>query len=220
MRMLSATLGRYACHGTLDNFQQCLLYALTGYITGNGDVFTLLRDLIDLVDIYDTVLGTFHIVVRRLDQLQQNILYIFAYITGLSQCGGICDSKRYIDDLRQCLRQVSLTGTGRSYHDDITLLQLHIIQILGSRYSLVMIVHRNGEDLFRLLLPDDIFIQEVLDLLRFQKVDIRSRGLFHFFVFQFLLQDVSADIYALITDIYPGRSCDQLADLALGLVTK
>lgn len=83
-----------------------------------------------------------------------------------------------------------------------------------------MIVHRNGEDLFRLLLSDDIFIQEVLDLLRFQKVDIRSRGLFHFFVFQFLLQDVSADIYALITDIYPGRSCDQLADLALGLVTK
>ena len=83
-----------------------------------------------------------------------------------------------------------------------------------------MIVHRNGEDLFRLLLSDDIFIQEVLDLLRFQKVDIRSRGLFHFFVFQFLLQDVSADIYALITDIYPGRSCDQLANLALGLVTK
>ena len=83
-----------------------------------------------------------------------------------------------------------------------------------------MIVHRNGEDFFGLLLSDDVFIQEVLDLLRFQKVDIRSRGLFHFFVFQFLLKDVSADIYALITDIYPGRSCDQLADLALGLVTK
>ena len=83
-----------------------------------------------------------------------------------------------------------------------------------------MIVHRNGENLFRLLLSDDIFIQEVLDLLRFQKIDIRSRGLFHFFVFQFLLQDVSADIYALITDIHPGRSRDQLADLALGLVTK
>ena len=69
MRMLSATLGRYACHGTLDDLQQCLLYALTGYITGNGYILTLFRDLIDLINIYDTVLGTFHIVVRRLDQL-------------------------------------------------------------------------------------------------------------------------------------------------------
>ena len=55
-----------------------------------------------------------------------------------------------------------------------------------------MIVHRNGEDFFRLFLSDDVFIQEILDLLGFQKVDIRSRSLFHFFVFQFLLQNVRA----------------------------
>ena len=99
-------------------------------------------------------------------------------------------------------------------------MQLHIIQILGSRYSFVMIVHRNGEDFFGLLLSDDVFIQEVLDLLGFQKVNVGTRSLFHFFIFQFFLQDVCADVYALITDIYPGRSRDQLADLTLGLVTK
>ena len=35
MRMLSSSLRRYACNGSFQNFQKCLLYALTGHISGD-----------------------------------------------------------------------------------------------------------------------------------------------------------------------------------------
>ena len=94
--MLSASLRRYRCNRSLEDLKQCLLYALTGYISRDGHVLGLLGDLIDLIDIDDTVLGTLNVVICRLNNLQEDILYIFADITCLCQRRGICNRKRHI----------------------------------------------------------------------------------------------------------------------------
>ena len=66
MGMLPAALRRYVGHGSLHDLQQRLLHALAGNVTGNGGIFALAGDLIDLIHIDDAVLGPLHIEVRRL----------------------------------------------------------------------------------------------------------------------------------------------------------
>ena len=75
-----------------------------------------------------------------LNQFQQNILHIFTDITCFCQSCCICDSKWYIQNLSQCLCQKCFAGTGRSYHNNIALLQFHIIAGVGCD-SLVMIIN-------------------------------------------------------------------------------
>ena len=95
MRVLSSTLG-HGSYGSLKDLKKCLLYALTGHIAGDGGVLDFSRDLIKIVDVNNTVLGTLDIVVGCLNQLQEDIFHILTHITGLSQRGGICDGKRHI----------------------------------------------------------------------------------------------------------------------------
>ena len=109
MRVLSSTLGRHGSYGSLKDLKKCLLYALTGHIAGDGGVLGFSRDLIKLVDVNNTVLGTLDIVVSCLNQLQEDIFHILTHITGLSQRGGICDGKGHIQHFRQCLSQQGFT---------------------------------------------------------------------------------------------------------------
>ena len=166
MRMFSSTLRRNARDGTLDDLQQCLLYTLAGDIPCNRDIFTLLRNLIDLVNIDDAVLGALDIIIRRLNQLQQNVLHVLADIAGLCQCRRIRDCKRHVDDLRQCLRQIGLAGACRSDHNDIALLQLHLVEILRRGNTLIVVIHCYRQYLLCLVLSNHILIQKVLDLHR------------------------------------------------------
>ena len=52
--------------GTLQEFQQTLLYTFTADIAGDGRIITLAGDLIDLVDINDTAFSGRNIVVTYL----------------------------------------------------------------------------------------------------------------------------------------------------------
>ena len=83
MGVLSAALRRYVGHGPLHNFQQCLLNPLAGDVPGNGGIFALTGNLIDLIHIDDAVLRPLHIKVRGLQQTQKNVLHIIAHIAGL-----------------------------------------------------------------------------------------------------------------------------------------
>ena len=97
------------------------------------------------------MLRTFNIIIRCLNQLQENILNILTDIAGFCQRCCICDCKRNIDDTCQSLRQKRLTGTGRSEHQDITLLQFHA-KISACQYSLIMIIYCYGKHLLSLFL--------------------------------------------------------------------
>jgi len=94
--MLSASLRRYRCNRSLKDLKQRLLYTLAGYISRDRHVLGLLGDLIDLIDIDDTVLCTLNVVICRLNNLQEDILYILTDITCLCQRCGICNRKRHI----------------------------------------------------------------------------------------------------------------------------
>ena len=74
---------RNTCNGSFQDLQKCLLYALTGHISGNGSVLGFSCDLVDLINIDDSVLRTFNIVICCLNDLQKNILNILANIACL-----------------------------------------------------------------------------------------------------------------------------------------
>ena len=166
MGMLSASLGRNAGNGSLHDLKESLLNALSGDIPCDGDILAFLGNLVNLVNVYNTVLRTLHVIFRRLYQLEKDVFNILPYISRLGKSGCIRNGKGYIDNLGKRLRQICFSGTGGAYHDDIALLQLHVIQIPGRKYSFVMIIHGNGKNLFCFLLSDHIIVQKILYLNR------------------------------------------------------
>ena len=186
MRMLPSTLRRYGSDRPFEYLQQRLLYTLSGNITCDRCILRLSRNLVDLININDTMLCFFDIIVCCLNDLEQNIFHILAHISGLRQRGRICDCKRYIQQSRQGLCQHRLSGTSRPKHQNIALLYFHI-QIFSAHDTLVVIVHSHRQRFFRLILSDDVFIQKILDLHRFLKIDrilpIRSILFIHLFLY-------------------------------------
>ena len=92
--MLTSALRRYGCIGSLEDLQKSLLYAFTGYITGDRDILGLLGDLIDLIDVDDTNFSLLDIVVCSLDQLEKDVLNVFTDISCFGKGSCICNCKR------------------------------------------------------------------------------------------------------------------------------
>ena len=74
-------------------------------ISGDGCIFRFSRDLVNLVNIDNSILGTLDVVIRSLDNFQKYILHVLAHITCLGQCGRVRYGKWYIQKLRQRLGQ-------------------------------------------------------------------------------------------------------------------
>ena len=224
LRMFPAALGRYGSYGSLNNLQQRLLNTLAGHVSRDGDILGLLCDLVDLVDIDNTVLCLFHVIVGSLDQLQQDILHILAHITGLRQSGGVRDGKGHTQHPRQRLSQQRLTGSRRTQHQHVALLQFHIDLRWICHNSFVMIVHCHRENLLCLILSDHIVVQKTLHLLRRQQIDLKIRSaalmLSGAGLLQLLIDNLRADLHALITNVRSVRTCDQFANLLLGFAAK
>ena len=145
MRMLPTALRRYIGNRTLQNFEQRLLHAFSTDIARNGRILGASGNLVDLIHIDDTLLRLVNIPIRRLQQLEQNIFNVLTDIACFCQRSRVSDRERYIQNLRQRLRDQSLTGTGRPDHHDIALLQFYtVILNRGLGNSLVMIVYGNG----------------------------------------------------------------------------
>ena len=75
--MLSSALGGNVCDGAFDDFQKRLLYAFARYVAGDGYVFALSCNLVDFVDIDNTALGFFDVVVGVLNKFKKNIFDVF-----------------------------------------------------------------------------------------------------------------------------------------------
>ncbi|SKW64956.1 Uncharacterised protein [Mycobacteroides abscessus subsp. massiliense] len=71
MRVLAAALRGHRSLRAFQDLQQRLLYTLAGDVAGDRRVFALAGDLVDLVDVDDAGLGTLHVVVGRLNQLEE-----------------------------------------------------------------------------------------------------------------------------------------------------
>ena len=214
MRMLSSALGRHAGLGTFQDLQQCLLHTFTGDVAGDGDVLGFFRDLVDLVDVDDAVLRALDVIVRGLDQLQEDVLHVLADIARFRQRCGVRDGEGNVQKPRQRLGEIGLSGSGGAQQHDVGLLDLHVpVPLRGD--ALVMVVDRDGERFLRRVLSDHVFVKEFLDLLRFQEID---PGQFLLSLLsELLIQDIGAKIHALVADIDIARSRKKLPHLVLRL---
>ena len=171
LRVLAAALRRHIADGAFQNFQQRLLHALAAHIAGDGRVFALARDLIDLIDVNNADLCLGNIKIRRLDQLEQNVLHILAHISGLGKGGGIRNGKGHTQHFCQRLCQQSFAGARGAQQQHIAFLQLDF-GALTAQNALIVVVHRNRQHLFGFFLPHHILIQAFLDLLGRKHIDL------------------------------------------------
>ena len=183
------------------------------------DGFSDLRgDLVDLVDVDDAGLGALHVVVRRLDQFQQDVLDVLTHVARLGQRGGIGDGEGHVEHAGQGLGQQRLAAPGRTQEQDVGLGQLHVVVVAGvvsGLDPLVVVVDGDRQDLLRVLLTDHVVVQELVDLLGLGKLLEGEFG----GVGQLLGDDVVAQFDALVADVDPGTG-DQLLDLLLRLAAE
>jgi hypothetical protein len=169
--------------------------------SGDRRIFVLAANLIDFVNIDNAGLGSGYVPIRCLEQLEDNVFNILTYISGFGQGGRVHDGERYIQHLRQGVRQQGLAASSWTYEEDVRLRELHIVAPRPVHLdALVVVVNRYRQLLFSLILPDNVLIEKALHLLRFGQVCGCSTGLSFAPV---IFQDGVADRDALVTDVGP-----------------
>ncbi len=201
MRMLAATLRWDVGNGAFQNLQQCLLHAFARDVTRDGGVLVLAADLIHLVNVDHAGLRPAYIAIGGLQQLEDDVLYILTYVTSFGQRGGVHDGERNIEHAGEGLREKRLTRSGWPDQQNIALGQLHFAVALAIHVNaLVVVIDRDRQLFLGLLLANDIFVEEYLDLLRLGQMVGRGSSLrFGAIVFQ----DGVADRDALIANVSP-----------------
>ena len=162
MGVLPTALGRNAGYRALKDFQQRLLYALTAHVPRDGGILALAGNLIDFVDIDNAPLCQLNVEVCRLNQSQEDVFHILAHIARLGEAGCVRNGEGHVEDLRQRLRKEGLAAAGGAYHQDVGLLQLHIILVNLLVDALVVVVDGNAQRALCLLLTHHILIQHIL----------------------------------------------------------
>jgi hypothetical protein len=118
------------------------------------------------------------------------------------------------------LREVGLAAARGAEQQDVALLQLDVVAAADAGVLLVLdapvvVVDRDGEDLLRVVLPDDVVVEERADLARGgQLVEVQLTG-----VGELLLDDLVAEVDALVADVHAGPG-DELLDLLLRLAAE
>ncbi len=213
--MLAPALRRHRGNGAFHDFQQGLLHTLARYIPGNRGIVRFAADLVDLINIDDAALRPLDIVVRRLQQLEDDVLDILAHIARLGQRGRIGHGERHVQNPRQGLRQQRLARTGRAEQQNVRLGDLDVIVLLGVGQTLVVVVHRNAQNLLCLVLADHVVIEHLADLAR-RRDAVAGLDQVRPVV---LANDIHAQFDAFIADEY-GRSRDQLDHFMLRLAAE
>src|ERR1035437_4580713 len=164
VRVLAPALRRNIGDCAFQNLQQRLLHAFARNVACDRRILILPPDLVDFIDVDDARLGAAHVPVRRLQQLEDDVLDIFADVAGFGERGGIDDGEGYIQHAGQSLRQKRLTRAGRADQHDIRLAQLDPVAgfLPVHEDALVVVVDRDRQLLLGLLLPDYVFIEEGL----------------------------------------------------------
>src|SRR5277367_3343909 len=109
--MLASALRGDTRNRTLHDLQQRLLHALARYIAGDRRIVRLAADLVDLVDVDDAALRPLDVIVRSLQQFQNDVLNVLADITGFGQSRSVGHCEGHVEDARKCLSKQRLART-------------------------------------------------------------------------------------------------------------
>ncbi len=223
VRVLAAALRRDRGHGAFEDFQQRLLHAFAGNVPGDGGVFALPRNLVDLVDVDDALFGLLDVVVGGLDELEEDVLDVLADVAGFGQRRRVGDGEGDIKAAGQGLGQVGLAAAGGADQQDVGLGDLDVVVVaavgeapaLGrvpGLDALVVVVHGHCERPLGGFLPDHVFLQEIKDLAGLGQFETAQIGDFR----EFFFNDLVAEFNALIADVDAGPG-NKLPDLLLAL---
>ena len=165
VRMLAAALGRHRGDRSLEDLEQRLLDSFARDVARDRRVVRLPRDLVDLVDVDDPGLGLLDVEVGGLDQLQQDVLDVLAHVARLRERGGVGDRERHVEDAGERLRKQRLTAAGRAraggccdfWSSTSVVFEAHA-------NALVVVVDRDRERPLRLLLGDDVVVEDGVDV--------------------------------------------------------
>ena len=199
VRMLASTLRWDVRHSAFQDLQQCLLHALAGDVASNRRVLVFAANLVNFVDIDDASLGSRHVAIGRLQELQDDVFNVLTHIAGFGKRSGIHNGKRNIKHFRQGLGEQCLARARRPNQHDVRLGQFHFAAVLAVHVNpFVVVVNRDGKLLLGLLLADDVFVEERLRLSRLGQLVGRGAGLGLGTV---VFQNGIADGDALIADV-------------------
>src|SRR5450759_2808262 len=217
VRVLAPALRRDVGDGALEDLQKRLLNAFAGNVSSDRGVLALPGDLVRLVDVDDAPLGLLLVGARDLVELQDDVLDILADVPGLGESRRVDDRERDREHLCQRLGEQRLAHSRRADQEDVGLLKLDVelAVLLEVVDPLVVVVDGDGELLLRLLLPDYVGVEELLDLLRLRELRLGRRSLED----AVLGDDVEADVDALVANVDGGPG-DELLDVSLALVAK
>ena len=157
--MFPAPFGRNVRHGSLYYLQKGLLDPLAGHIAGNGRAVQFPGDLVDFINVYDALTCGLNVIIGHLNQVQDDIFHVFAYISRLCKCGGISDRERDFQDLGEGLRQKGFTAACGSDQEDVAFLDLNPFHVYLGIYPFVVVMNRHGKDLLWLVLFNHILVQ-------------------------------------------------------------
>ena len=168
LRVLATALWRNARLSTLDDLEQCLLNTLARHVARDGKVFSFAGDLVDLVDIDDADLSALDIEIGRGNELQQNILDVFAHVARFGKRGGVGDGKRNLQRARERLREQRFARTRGAQKHDVALSKLDVVVIrLGAEAdTLVVVVYGNRKRALGGLLANNMLAQAIEKLMR------------------------------------------------------
>src|SRR5260221_351580 len=200
--MLASALGRNVGHRAFQNLQQRLLHALAADVAGDGGIFVFAADLVDFIDVDDAGLRAAHVAVGGLQQLEYDVLDVFADIAGFGQGGGVDDGEGNVEHARQGLGQQGLAGDGGADEQDVRLGEFDLAA-LGAVHmnAFVVVIDGHGKLFLGLVLADYVFVEKRLHFLGLGQVVGRGGGVsFRPVVFK----DGIADRNALVTDVRPG----------------
>src|ERR1022692_4931181 len=219
VRVLAAALRRDRGGGPFQDLQQGLLHALAGHVTGDRRVLALPGDLVDLIDVDDARLGLLDVVLGRLDQLEQDVLDILPDVARLGQRGGVSDRERDVEQPGEGLGEQRLAGARGAEQQDVGLGEFDAVftgPALAARLDpLVVVVHRDRQGLLGLFLADHIRVEELVDLAGLGQAVPFEFGRLG----QFLLDDLVAQIDALVADVHTWAG-NEFLDLLLTLATE
>ena len=152
--VLAPALRRHGGLGALDDLQKRLLHALARHIARDGEVFGLAGNLVDLVDVDDADFRARDIEVGGGDQLEQDVLDVFADIARLSERRRIGDRERNAQRARKRLGKQRLTRTRGAQKHDVALRKLDVafLRLRFHADALVVVVDGDGEGALRVFL--------------------------------------------------------------------
>ena len=164
------------------------------------------------------MLRALNIVIRRLDQPQEDIFYILADIARLCERCRIRNGKRHVKNPGQRLRKHRFANACGAQEQNIALLDFHI-RTLAEINAFIVVINSHAQRDFCLLLPDHIFVELIFQLLRRGKGKIRVVPPTVAVRAVLILNDLPAKLHTLVAD-ENARPCDQRIHLILRFIAE